>query len=527
MPFKSYFTIEHPDLTEAEYHKVNVCVEQRQKAWIQDEQNKHCKQFTSDKDGIVRYETQPIKEQVEQLFITVHSVEEPEEKKSFVVQPWFEESNVNFIITPTIRREQCNKKQHNIEIVFYNLDKKTDAFYQVVGRKTEKPVKFTIDPSKTQKIDDKLSKMNLEIESELLSSASQPIARVVVFLRDTNKTLVADYDTFEVNCQDQQIEIKVNANKNTKNHYEFNVDVNAQSDSKCILQVSQQSARHDLIQKRIARLMEKMDINLDLINRDKCEKDLYVKHTRNTGLRHLIPQEQIINYKSSWDVFNKVGLEVISNYNLDRSPCEAELYPEGFSTEMSSEFDKVKYDLLVQRNYYINDLSELNKLEQNTTNDLVQWINLDGKNKNQKVIVRNNQIDQQGELHFNVVCLSQKTGIQYGQQRIVKDAIQPFQVDIIAPEQMIVNEIVHIYLNLHKQHHNSIPVVVEPVLNGHFEISLESNQQSKFNFDDEHHKVIYRIKALNPVDQTTLQFTIHDGQNGQHYPTKGKDNISL
>ena len=43
--------------------------------------------------------------------------------------------------------------------------------------------------------------MNLEIESELLSSVSQPIARVVVFLRDTNKTLVADYDTFEGMCR--------------------------------------------------------------------------------------------------------------------------------------------------------------------------------------------------------------------------------------------------------------------------------------------------------------------------------------
>lgn len=478
-----------------------------------------CKQFTSDKNGIVKYETQPIKENTEQLFITVHPVEQPEDKKSFVIQPWFENSKVNFIITPAIKREQCSKK-HNVEIIFRNLNKKTNAFYQVVGRKTEKPVKFTVDPAKAEKISDKLSKIHIEIESELLSSISQPIARIAVFLRDTNKTLVADYDTFEVNCQDKQAEIKVNANQNNKNKYEFDVSVNAQPDARCILQVSQHDSRHELIQKRVARLMEKMDLNLDLINRDKCEKDLYARETRNTGMPYLIPQEHIINYRSSWDVFNKIGLEAISNMDLDKAPCEAQLYPNGFSSEMAEEFEKVKYNLLVQRNYYINDLSELTKLEQNTTDDLVQWINLGRSNKNQKVIVRNNQVGPQGQLHFNAICLSPKTGIQFAHKKVVPQVVQPFEVDIIAPEQMIVNEVVQVYVLLHKENPQTVPVVVEPVPNTYFEVVLESGEHNKFNFDGEHHKVIYRVKALQPVDQTVLQFTIHDGQNGQHYPTK-------
>ena len=482
-----------------------------------------CKQFTSDKNGIVKYETQPIKESIEQLFITVHPVEQPEDKKSFVIQPWFENSEMNFVITPAIKREQCSKK-HNVEIIFRNLNKKTTAFYQVVGRKTEKPVKFTVDPAKAQKISDKLSKINIQIESELLSSISQPIARIAVFLRDTNKTLVADYDTFEVNCKDKQAEIKVNANQNNKNKYEFDVTVNAQPDARCILQVSQHDSRHELIQKRVARLMEKMDINLDLINRDKCEKDLYARQARNArsnGIHpQVVPQEYIINYKSSWDVFNKIGLEAISNMDLDKAPCEAQLYPNGFSTEMAEEFEKVKYNLLVQRNYYINDFSELTKLEQNTTEDLVQWINLERSNRNQKVIVRNNQVGPQGQLHFNAICLSPKTGIQYAHKKVVPQVVQPFEVDIIAPEQMIVNEVVQVYILLHKENPQTVPVVVEPVANSHFEIVLESGEHDHFNFDGEHHKVIYRVKALHPVHQSVLQFTIHDGQNGQHYPAK-------
>ena len=519
MPFKSYFTIEKPDLTEAKYQKVNVCVEQRQKSWVPEKDAQQCKEFTSDKNGIVKYETQPIKENTEQLFITVHPVEQPEDKKSFVIHPWYENSEVNFIITPTIKREQCSKK-HNVEIIFRNLNKKTTAFYQVVGRKTEKPVKFTVDPAKAEKISDKLSKINIEVESELLSSISQPIARIAVFLRDANKTLVADYDTFEVKCQDQQAEIRVNANQNNKNKYEFDVNVNAQPDAKCILQVSKHEARHELIQKRVARLMEKMDLNLDLINRDKCEKDLYVRHARNTGISYVVPQENIINYKTSWDVFNKIGLEAISNIDLDKAPCEAQLYPNGFSTEMAEEFEKIKYDLLVQRNYYINDLSELTRLEQNTTDDLVQWVSMNGNNKNQKVIVRNNQVGPEGQLHFNAICLSPKTGIQFAHKKIMPQVVQPFEVDIIAPEQMIVNEVVQVHILLHKENQQTVPVVVEPVANSNFEIVLESGEHNKFNFDGEHHRVIYRVKALHPVHQTVLQFTIHDGQNGQHYPTK-------
>lgn len=479
-----------------------------------------CKEFVSDKDGIVRYETEPIKENVEQLFITVHSIENEEEKKSFVVQPWFTDSHVNFIVTPTIKREQCSRK-HSIEIIFHNLEKKTNVFYQVVGRKTEKPVKFVADPSKTQKMGNKLSKMNIEIDSELLSSVSQPLARVVVFLRDTNKTLVADYDTFEVDCEDQEIEIRVNAQQNNKHEYNFDVNVNAQSDAKCVLQVSKQETRHELIKSRVARLMEKMDINLDLINRDKCEKELYIKHTRNAdGLRPVvIPQESIINYKSSSDVFNKVGLEAISDMELDKSPCEAELYPQGFSKEMAEEFEKVKYELLVQRNYYINELAEISRLEMNTTDDLVKEITLEN-NKNKQVTVRNDQIGKEGQLYFNAICLSAKKGIQFGQKKVAPKTVQPFEVDIIAPQQMIVNEVVHVYVNLHRQNSQSIPVVVEPVSNSHFEITLESGEQSRFNFDSEHHRVIYRVKALQPITQTTLQFTIHDGQNGQHFPSR-------
>jgi len=526
LPFKSFFVLERPDLTEASGQKVTVCVEQRQKSWIQEKENRVCKQETSDKNGIVRFETKPIKENTEQLWITVQPTdkhqksEDEEQKSSFVVQPWYDDSEINFFITPTIRRQQCTKK-HNVEITFHNLNKKIDAFYQVVGRKNEAPKKFVVDPARVQKIDSKLSKMNLEIESEMLSSISQPVARVVVFMRDSNKTLVADYDTFEVDCQDKQAEIRVNAQSQTGKHqYEFNVDVNAQSDSRCILQVSQQEARHELIQKRVARLMEKMDFNLDLMNRDKCERDLYIRHARNTGLTHIVPQESIINFKSSWDVFNKVGLVAISNMDLDKAPCESELYPEGFSKEMAEEFEKVKYNLLVQRNYYINELSELNKLEANTTDDLVQWMDLEKNNKNQKVIVRNDQISEQGELHFNVICLSPKTGIQYGYKKVIKNTIQPFEVDIIAPEQMIVDEIVHVKVNLHKEDQHSVPVIVEPVPNSNFEITLQSGQSNKFNFEGEHHQVIYRVRALHPVSHTTLQFTIQDGQNGQQYPTK-------
>jgi len=525
LPFKTFFTVEKPDLTEAAKQQVTVCYEQRQKSWISEKSNEVCQQFESDEDGIVRYETRPIKENTEQLFITVYPTNkksEDEEQKSFVIQPYHQESEVNFIITPTIRREQCLKK-HNVEIIFSNLNKKTTAFYQVVGRKSEAPVKFVVDPSKVQKIDSNLWKMNLEIESELLSSVSQPIARVVVFMRDANQTLVADYDTFEVNCEDKDAEIRVSGqSQQNKHQYEFNVDVNAQPESRCILQVSQQDARHELMQKRVARLMEKMDINLDLINRDKCEKELYVRHARNAPMSHVIPQENIINYKSSYDVFNKVGLVAISNMELDAAPCESELYPEGFSKEMSEEFEKVRNDLMVARNYYINDLSELNKIEQNTTEDLVQWIDLQKNNRNQKVIVRNDQISKDGELHFNAICLNPKTGIQFGHAKIAQNTIQPFEVDIVAPEQIIVNEVVHVYVNLHREgsQQHSVPVVVEPVSNSNFEISLESGSQNKFNFDSEHHKVIYRVRALHPISHTTLQFTVHDGQNGQHYPTK-------
>jgi hypothetical protein len=196
-----------------------------------------------------------------------------------------------------------------------------------------------------------------------------------------------------------------------------------------------------------------------------------------------------------------------------------ELYPEGFSKEMSEEFEKIKYNLLVQRNYYINDLSELTKLEQNTTEDLIQWINLEkGQNKNQKVIVRNDQMGE--EVHFNVICVSSKSGIQFGHKKLARNDVQPFTVDIVAPDQMIVQEIVTVFVDFHKQNPSSVPVVVEPVMNSHLEISLESGQQNRFNFVGEHQRVVYRVKALNSIDYTTLQFIVHDNQNGQQYPTK-------
>jgi len=176
--------------------------------------------------------------------------------------------------------------------------------------------------------------------------------------------------------------------------------------------------------------------------------------------------------------------------------------------------------LLVQRNYYINELTEVNKIEHSTIEDLVQWMDLQKNNKNQKITVRNNQINQEGELHFNAICLSPKTGIQYGHKKVIKNTIQPFEVDIIAPQQMIVNEVVHVYVNLHKKDQHSIPVVVEPVSNENFEIVLESGEHNKFNFVGEHHRIIYRVRALHPISHTTLQFTVHDGQNGQHYPSK-------
>jgi len=523
LPFKSYFTVEHPDLSVAEYEKVTVCYEQRQKAWIQEKEKEVCKEFTSDKDGIVRYETRPIQDKnIQQLFVTVKTNDNQEEQ-SFVLHPWFNDSEMNFIINPQIKREQCLKK-HNVEIIFSNLNKKTDAFYQVVGRKSEKPVKFTIEPSKLQKIENNLSKMNLEIDSELLSSVHQPIARIVVFLKDSNKSVVADYDAFEVDCKDKQSEIKVNSVQSSENknneHYTFDVKINSpENNAKCVLQVSQQEARHELMKKRVARLMEKMDLNLDLINRDKCEKDLYIRNQKSSNLRNIIPQEQIINYRSSWDVFNKVGLQAFSNMDLDKAPCEAEIYPEGFSKEMIENFDQVKYNLVMQRNYYMNELAEITKLEQNITDDLVQWMNVNS-NQNQRVVIRADQIGEEGQLVFDAICIAPKTGIHFAHKKIAQNAVQPFEVDIIAPKQIVVNEIVHIYVDLHKQNPHSVPVVVEPVSNSNYEITLETGEHSKFNFEGEHHRVVYRIKALTAIAQTTLQFTVHDGQNGQHYPTK-------
>ena len=504
LPYFGKVLVHRPDYTPAADQQVKITVEPRKQPWISQEESAFSAQFTSNKEGIVDFELPPFSKEIKQVFIKVAPVDQPEQTVAFTLRPWYSESKSELMIKPAKWESFCGDKV-KVHLLITNTSKPVShVYYQVIGRgHLEAPKKVALKMTKkditsngpfapqqeTTEFNGKQWTGSIEIKLPKNKASLTPMTRVVVFYPEEEKFVVADSQTVLVDCLNKGVDMQL---KNQREGIE--VTLKNLKKSKCSVELSNNQRRLELTKQKIMQLLERFDINHEYLLADKCSQrgqtQSFVQREQS-----LSPfRQSAIEYADSWDVFNEVGVQASSNLAMDVSPCEKEIYVDGYPSEVLRGMDTDRPLLWTPLNKDLIEAQALLKLEESLVDDLIYWNDLQRREKEQIA----HQGDMEDEVYASAVCFDEQEGLRIGSTGETRK--NPFSLKSEVPEQAAVGELVSIRAYIQRHGEKNLPLKLKlKTSTPHLVDLVESEKEMCIQSDDQVMEVSVRPKAIGKI----------------------------
>lgn len=497
LPYFGQILVHKPDFTPAVGEEIKLCYEARKQSWVS-EGHVECSTLQVNQEGIVEYQIPPQTKEVQQILVKAEPSGQPVQSISFALRPWHTQSSANLVLRHP-RMSSCAESSAVEVLISDRSYAPSHVYYQVIGRgKVEAPKKvavsfedydFSREPFLGEAVvgnnKNGIAQIRIEMPQDI---ALSPMTRVVVYYQDQEKNIVAASTTYTVDCLSREIDLKLKHVSNDK----INVELEAKTGSRCAFDLSSNNNRMEATKNKILKLMERFDINHEYVLKDKCELQR-IQSQRSTEEQTQVPsyaekyayrevalspfRPAAVDYSDSWDVFNDVGLTASSNRELDQSPCESEVYPDGVPSQVLQGMEAERPQLAKTLPKDDTDARSLIKLEESLARDLLYWNAAIERSSFQKTIqLRDDQKDQE-EFHASALCFHPQNGMRWSSQKI-QNRNQQYNLKTDVSEQATVGESVPVTVYVNKTTNGCLPVsiiVIYPLLPNYSFIVVETD----------------------------------------------------
>ena len=500
LPYFGKLHVQRPDYEPAVEESIKVCYEARTQPWVAVESGEKCSQYTVDAEGKIHYQLPPFEKEVKQVLVKAHPEGHPEQTVAFSLRPWYTESETSVLLRKPSQEKACGKSVQ-LQLLAKNVQEQAKSvYYQVIGRGAiSAPIKTdvafaqwkqdqeqTVGQEEGDNADIKAAQLEVQLPEEKFSL--NPLTRVIVYFKDEQDNLVADSATFWSDCMEQDIDLDMEEEGGQM----IQMKLRSPQGSHCALEMSRDEKRSQAVRDKITKVLERFDLSHEYLLQDKCERqrieNMKSRKQQQEGQQqegqqqeqeqegqqdqerqdekphasHLIYRESVLSpsrqtvldYADAWDIFNEAGLSVASNQEMDNSPCEWEVYPEGIPAETlkGMEADRALMWRTVSKEQ--SDAQSLLKAEASLIKDLLFWNSQveDGEYQQQ---VSNDE----AQAHANVLCLNHEQGLLFATKKYERSGRQ-FTLKTQLSERATIGDSVPVKVVIKKHTEKCLPIKI-------------------------------------------------------------------
>lgn len=390
----------------------------------------------------------------------------PDTKQAFTVDPFASASSTPLLIKPVVYKKSCQEPLQIKVLVNGTPDSIKELWYQEVGRgANQRPRKAHVNFHSYSPSDDEdqfigdyrrssenISETTLTIDQDDSQDVYVPMNRIVVFGLDRENKMVADSSVFLVDCLEDSIMLNLSSNSKS-----YEMQISGSPNTVCAVEISNSEKRNQLTAQKINKLLEQFDVNTEAHFTDKCSR----KQSTATDYNQSVPSRhyQVVDYKSELDAFNNVGLTASSSDELDSSPCEDKIFPNGVPEDTIAGRDQIQPLLNWQSNRDDYDFRNIIQLERSLLDDLIYWNVMSTTKESGQLQRRFSNSDQNEQLHGSAVCVDPAKGLRLSRSQ-AQPSNQRLAMRIDAPQDLVRGETAPIKVYLQNRNNNGCLKVI-------------------------------------------------------------------